>query len=305
MIAAEAHMDFSINELRVFCEVANTGNMSTAARTIGVTQPALSWSVKKMEKNLGVELFHRTKKGVVLTRAGETLLARSRELMRNWENLREAMLEDENAIRGIYNLGVHGTIATYTLPQFYPSMYADHPHIDLRLTHDLSRNIADMVVQYKLDFGIVVDPPPHADLVITPLYKDIFTFWIREDELTDDIMEKLIICNPRLLRTETLMREAMRSGQILGEQVLHTTELELIANLVSNGTGVAVLPATVAMGRPGTKLVQIPGAPCVEDNICLIYRQEAVVSQAGRTIKNSILESLRDNHPLGIKLRRP
>ncbi len=297
-------MDFSLHELRAFIEVAEQGNISSAARQIGLTQPALSFSIKKMEDALGVDLFLRSKKGVHLTRAGETLLLRSRDLMRSFQQLKDAINANEQEVRGIYTLGVHGTIATYILPRFYPGLLTENPDVELRLVHDLSRNIADGVIRFKTDFGIVVDPPKHPDLVIVPLYRDEFKFWVCDQPSALADCSKphgLVACNPQLLRTATLMREATRTGLVHGNaRVLHTSELELIAHLVAGGHAAGVLPATIAKGRPGPPLVGMRDSPVFRDLICLIYRHDTVLSKAAGVIRDYIVGHLRGENPPGL-----
>lgn len=294
-------MDFSLSELNNFLRVAEEGNISNAARIQGLTQPALSMSIKRMEDVLGIPLFHRHKRGVSLTRAGETLKVRARELLRGWERLRDAIEADESETRGIYTLGVHSTIATYTLPMFYHSLLSEYPYVELHLVHDLSRNIAEGVIHYKTDFGIVVDPPNHHDLEIIPLYHDEFMFWVGENPtaLSDCTQpNSLVAANPRLLRTATLMREARRSGLVHGEaRILHTTELELIANLASRGQAVGVLPATIALGRKSRPLVPLKGTPIFEDEVCLIYRRDMAMSTAFEVIREHIVNHLKGENP--------
>lgn len=295
-------MDFSLYELNNFLRIAEAGNISTAARMQGITQPALSTSIKKMEDALGVSLFHRSKKGVTLTRAGQTLMDRSRELVRAWEGLKDAMEEDEEEIRGIYTLGIHSTIATYTMPRFYAALLSEHPGVELRLSHDLSRNIAEGVLRYKTDFGIVVDPPQRDDLVCIPLYHDAFMFWTSDhpSRLAESARPySLVACNPQLLRTATLMREARRTGLVHGTaRILHTTELELIAGLTAKGHAVGVLPATIAVGLPERKLRPLAGTPVFEDEVCLIYRRDMAVGRAFQVIREHITARLKGQDPV-------
>ena len=144
-------MDVSLSELKAFARVAELGNLTQAARTLNVTQPSLSWSIRKLEGNLGAKLFHRSQKGMVLTRAGSKFLDRSRDLMRSWEGIGMSLSAEQEEVEGRYRLGVHGTVAIYNLPPFAPKLLHEYPGIELELVHDRSTRLAEAIINYRLD----------------------------------------------------------------------------------------------------------------------------------------------------------
>ena len=284
-------MNISLTSLSAFSEVALRGNISKAAMHLGMTQPALSWSIRKLEEQLGVTLFHRTKKGVVLTRAGTMLLARANGLLRDWHALAKDLIAGEENIGGTYTLGVHQTVAMFTVPKFCPALLNAYPAIDLRLEHGFSRHIAEGVIQFTFDYGIVVNPPRHPDLTIVDLYEDELTFWTTDragplQQYQD--RQGILICNPDILESEKLTREFVRSGRLAATRVMHITDLNLMAALVAAGTGIGLLPSTVARGYPGGTLKPIAGAPRHADVISLVWRGEAQRSRTSQLIREAV-----------------
>jgi len=288
-------MDISISELKIFHEVALAGAISKAAVRVGLTQPALSWSIKKLEDQLGVTLFLRSKKGMKLTRAGETFLFKSRELMRRWERLGHMLHEQEHEIRGVYSLGVHATMAAYALPRFCPRLLEDNPAIGLQLTHDLSRRIAEGVIHHKYDFGIVVNPPQHPDLTIVKLYPDHIKFWTaHEPTRVQDPKDAnaVIICNPDMQPCEPMLQEAWSKGVITSRRLLYTNDMNVISAMTAAGGGIGLMPASMLDALPENSYRALPGSPVKQDTITLIWRGDAQKSAASALIRESIIAGL-------------
>lgn len=289
-------MACTLQDLKWIDTVAELGNISRAAVALGMTQPALSWSIRKLEEECGVPLFHRTPKGVVLTRAGETFLNRSRAIIRAWDSLNLGLREAEEAIQGRYTLGIYHTLAGFVLPKFVPQLFQQHSDLELKLVHDLSRNISKGVIQYVYDYGLVANPPSHPDLTIMPLYGDERKFWIADpaSPLQDPSdPASVIVCNPESLQTEVLLRQAAQIGWYGSQRMLYSTDLAVIAQVAASGGGIGLLPGTIAR-QQSDRLVPLPNTPVFSDTIALIWRREAQKPRASRVIRDCIIEHLRD-----------
>ncbi len=289
-------MDFSLHQLRAFEEVAKNRNISKAAVSLGLSQPALSWLIRKMEDQLGVQLFVRTKKGVSLTKAGDTFLSRSRELSICWERLNLAIQKDERDASGLYTLGAYHTVAMYALPQFFPQLSRRYPKIELRLVDGLSREITEGVINLQIDFGLVVNPVRHPDLTIVELYKDELLFWVRkEPSPLQDFRnsEAVFCCNPEMLQWDSMLKEASSMGWLRGHRVLYATDLMVIAALVREGGAIGLLPRTIAESFAGEQIQPLPRSPRYGDIICLVWRGDAQKTHAAQLIRQSIVAGLR------------
>lgn len=281
----------SANELRYFLEVAGTLNFSRAAERLGVTQPALSQAVQRLERTFGTPLFVRTRTGVQLTRSGQKLHARGRKLLTEWEGIVQDSLRDESEVRGNYTLGCHPSVALYTLPQVLPELLDTHPDLAFTLSHDLSRRITERVIDFKLDFGIVINPVKHPGLVIRKLGTDIVSFWTRETptELQDlESGKSVLISDPDLLQTQDLLKRLSKTG-IVFSRPLASSNLEVIASLVAAGAGIGILPSRVATRVHEYRLRPVhANLPSYADTICLIYRSDSHPSQAAKLLARSI-----------------
>lgn len=279
----------SPSDLSYFITIAESKSFSGAAHRLGIAQPSLSLAVQRLEGNLGTSLFVRSRQGVTLTKAGERLLLDSRDLFQRWENLRAEALSTTNEVRGRMKLGVHPSVAIYSLPLFLPKLLKDHPNLEVVLEHDLSRHITQKVVGLEVDLGIVVNPTPHGDLVMKALTKDEVTLWQSAHLKNEDVL----ICEPSLLQTQEILRKLAKNNHKF-KRTIECSNLEVIVRMAQAGTGAAVLPARVALAQ-NNKLSAVPGAPKFHDDIVLIYRAEQRQVKAIQVMAQAIQEGFHEN----------
>lgn len=268
----------SASDLKYFIEVSSTGNLSRAAERLGISQPSLTLSIQRLEKEVGVDLLIRSKRGVALTPAGKRLLAQGRFLLQEWEKVREAATKSQSEVSGSYVLGCHPSVALYSLPHFMPELLEKFPDLEIKVSHDLSRKVTESVISMNLDLGIVVNPVQHPDLIIKKLCDDEVTFWTAPGSRSIQSPSSeagVLICDPELLQTQDLIKKLGGSKEGFSyRRTLFSSNLEVISNLVASGSGYGILPGRVAKRVRNPKLKKIRGAPIFKDEICLVYRVE-------------------------------
>lgn len=268
-------------DLTYFIEVADALNLSRAAERLGISQPSLSLAMRRLEQAVGAPLLTRGKRGVALTQAGKQLLAYARQLMQTWEGVRARTLASVNEIAGAYTIGCHPSVGLDVLPAVLPRLMSEHPKLDIRLHHSLSRKVAEEVVSMKTDIGIVVNPVAHPDLVIHKLCDDEVTLW-RAPRGNEDVL----ICDPDLTQSQELLKRIGKSGQSFS-RIVTSDNLEVIAALTAAGGGTGILPTRVAL-RQGKRLVRVAKAPAFSDAHCLIFRVENKNVKAVQAISAAI-----------------
>lgn len=285
----------SHNDLSFLIEISQTGNLSRAAERIGISQPALSQAVKRLEFAFGRPILIRSKSGVKLTKAGQKLILHARNILTEWEKIKTDAAKDEEEIRGRYTMGCHPSVAFYTLKYFAPHILGQHQNLELQFHHDLSRRICEQVISFQLDFGLVVNPAPHPDLVIREITKDQVSLY-RGPKVCDLNSAKggegVLICDPDLIQSQTLITKLGKKG-IKFKRVVTSSSLEVIADLVRSNAGIGILPKKVVenMGEADFKI--IPGAPKFSDSICLIYRVDAQKSAAAKKLSEEMQTHLK------------
>jgi LysR family transcriptional regulator, cell division regulator len=267
----------NFSDLLYFVEIADTGNISRAAERLGISQPSLSTSIKRLEDSLNTQLLLRTKSGVQLTKDGHFFITRVKDLIQQWNSIRDGIQRSSTEASGRYTLGCHSAVAEYTLPQFLPELLKQNPKLEIELYHDLSRKICEQVISFELDVGIVVNPVSHPDLVIKEICTDTIQFWTAGSSANQDIL----VCDPQLLQTQDLLQK-LRKKKIVFSRTIHSSSLEVIGRLVATGAGIGILPARVA------KLYELKlfnkDLPGFDDRICVVYRADMPKTFASTTI---------------------
>ncbi len=289
-------MDLNYSDIVYFIEVSATKNISRAAERLGVTQPSLSAAMKRLENSLNTELLIRSKSGVQLTKAGKDLAFKGRQLLLQWDQLKTEIGKNTNSISGEFHIGCHPSLGLYTLPEFLPKLLEDHEDIRIKLKHGLSREITEAVISFELDFGLVVNPIRHPDLVITPLLTDTVCFWkSRVNSPNQDLKSgnAILICDGNLAQVQKMTQD-LKKQNIQFKRIITSTSLENITELAAAGAGIGIIPSRVAKKLEKQNLILASKKlPSFHDNICLIYRPEMQKNLGAKTIIKTIKNCLK------------
>jgi LysR family transcriptional regulator, cell division regulator len=276
MLAASA-------DLFYFLELTKTLNVSRAAERLAITQPTLTQSLKRLEQQLDTQLFIRSKTGLTLTRAGEKLVPRVQALMNDWEALKAELSDEEKDLKGHFRMGCHAAVASYTLGSIYQHFSKHSPMIELSHRFDLSRNITELIVTYQLDFGLVINPYPHPDLVIKKILTDEVLIWESKNRKTD-----LLFADISLTQTQTLLKK-LKSKGFHFSKVVPISDLFVIESLIAHGEGYGILPARVISPNQKKSFVSVNSDVYkFEDELALVYRKEMMRSHTAQYILKEI-----------------
>src|SRR5690348_8426616 len=151
-------MALNLHHLRVFAVVGQLGGIGVAARAIGVSQPAISRSIRDLEAELGLKILERGPNGVVLTAAGRELYEHAQAVIAAERAAEEAMSAVRGLARGTLHVGASTTIATYLLPPLIGAFTRAHPGIELRLSAVHTRMLVPLVRQHQVDIALAEAP---------------------------------------------------------------------------------------------------------------------------------------------------
>lgn len=267
-----------MNDIRYFVVVSETLNVTRASEIIGISQPALSYSIKRLEGELGGELLIRLKNGIQLTKLGEAFKVRARSLLNEWQQAQNLANPELGLTQGSYSFAIHPSVALCTVAAFLPSIQKKFPQLSIKCIHGLSREMTEKVISWEADFGLVVNPIQHPDLVIIKLYTDevaIFHAGITQGSL---------IYDEQLTQSQYILKKL--NNKIKFSSTINTSNLEVLAELAAMGLGYGVLPARVAARH--ANLQRLKGAPIFKDEICLVYRPEKHANPVSQHIIQAI-----------------
>lgn len=277
----------SAQEISGFIEISKTKNITKAAQRLGITQPSLSLSLRKLEETIGEPLVMRSKSGVELTIAGKEFLKYAQQLMTMWLEAKSNTQRSAQVVQGSVKLGCHPAVGLYTLDRFVPKLLKKHARLELNLIHDLSRKICQKVQEHELDLGLVINPHEHPDLILTKILSDEVRLWGVPD-CPDDVL----LCHPELIQTQDILKKLKRSKVKFKRQIT-SDSLENLAKLAIQGVGVAILPTRVVEIFDQKKKLQAKTSSAIfKDELYLVYRVEnrdvAFIKEIKEMVKASL-----------------
>jgi DNA-binding transcriptional LysR family regulator len=288
-------------QLRYFQAIAQHGSFTAAARALKVSQPTLTVAVKHLEEELRTTLFHRSREGVKLTRTGQELLDHAAQIFALLDRAEERIVGLESDEVGRFVIGCHESLGAYFLPAFLRGFLGAAPGIEVTLWNGTSAAVTEAVAARQVDFGLVVNPRPHADLVLVPLFHDAVDVVVAASTLPGGRALSLAEAHARLREgplvfagrvgqaTELLGRLAAES--LLPTRRLSCGDLELVKSVALEGVGVALLPRRVAAYGQRGRLVRLhPELPCIPDIISLVYHADLHRTRAALRLKDALVE---------------
>ena len=270
----------SATEINYFIEIYHIRHISKAAMRLGITQPTLTQSLKRLEDKIGSPLFYRTKQGVIPTANATLFYSRAKTLKDDWDTIQSEIFSSLNDIEGSFTVGCHQSVAAYTLPILTRNLSDGAPKISINLVHDFSRKITEQIVSYDIDIGYVVNPPRHPDLVLKKIGQDRVTFWKRKG--LQNIPRRIYADGGRTQVEDLLGKTFNKYFQ--GWSLVSSTSLELIRTMTHQGLGVGILPGRVAEVDHADLVIYDKTLPFRSDEIYLAYRKEVLSSKAGREL---------------------
>lgn len=285
-------MNYSLRQLRVFVAVARKGSFSQAGAAIGLSQSAVSHSVKELETALSVKLLDRTTREVVLTAAGEQLASRLELLL---EELNTTLLDARSVghqLSGTVRVAASQTISAHLMPQSIAMAAQNYPEIQFTLYDRPQQWVLESVRQGEVDLAIVIDPGEASDLHCEEVLSEPFFLLCR----CDDALAKAPQVTWQQLQGAKLVLQDYASGsRPLIDEALYTQGIEAqivqqighpatLYPMVEAGIGISILPALALPLPEGRSLVVKQLIPTVDRTIMLVRRRNRSLSRAAEVI---------------------
>lgn len=239
-----------IKQLHNFCKVAELGSLTAAARTLDLTQAALSRQLALLESELEVDLFRRTGRGLVLTPAGQRLLEQAHLILQQVAQVPRAVRGAGDVVRGTLALGLPPSLARTIVVPLVEAFQARIPEAVMRSVDGLSANLVELVASGKLDCAIVYNVSPTDKVALTPLAQE--SLYLVSGPIEGPVLGTSVpLSNVADLPLITAGRDnAVHQTLCMGlarlgrkPNVVHEiANLNAILDLVRNGHGYSVIP---------------------------------------------------------------
>ncbi|MBI1274933.1 LysR family transcriptional regulator [bacterium] len=271
----------NLRDMEYVVTVADLKNFSQAAELCHVSQPTLSNQIKKMEEFLGVQLFERSNRRVMLTEIGEQIVQHARRVLREVENIHEIAEHAHDPLSGTFRLGAFPTLSTYLFPTIAPGVKETLPKLKLVLVEDKTAQLIELLLRGQLDAALLALPVYDDQLVSQKLFDDPFYLaapkghpLAKQKKITQAALngEKLLLLDEgHCLRDQALdVCQAIGLGE---DQDFRATGLETLRQMVKAGMGITLMPG-IARRQDDEGIAYIPFAtPAPSRTIGLVWRK--------------------------------
>lgn len=286
--------DLELAPLRYFLTIAQTGRVTTAARRLAVSQPAISVAIKKLEARLKTTLLLRGPKGVTLTPTGVELARHAEEVFATLQRAEERIHGLQTGESGRFTIGCYHSFSAFFLPDMLRRLTNEAPGIELSLWEGIGEHIRDAVIDRTVHFGLVMSPRPHPELVLVKLFRDVMGVFVpghlNRRERLDYVARGPLFYVERIGISRKVV-EAMERRQLLPKRVMACGDLELAKSLALNQAGAAVLPLRVANYNTAPEALRLAdhSFPVEFDTAYLAFRADLHRSRAALRLKDALL----------------
>jgi LysR family hydrogen peroxide-inducible transcriptional activator len=297
----------TLTELKYIVAVARERHFGRAAEACFVSQPTLSVAIKKLEEELGTQIFERRTNEVTTTPAGERIVSQAQRVLDEAGRIKEIARQGKDPLAGPLRLGVIYTIGPYLLPSLVRQLLKDAPQMPLLLTENFTVKLLELLKNGEIDVAIMALPLPEASLVLQPVYDEPFVVavprlhpWSKRKAIPSEDLKKetmLLLGTGHCFRDQVLevCPELSRfSSSAEGiQKTFEGSSLETIRHMVGSGLGVTVLPMTSIPDKPprDSLLAYIPFKPPAPDRrVVLAWRKSFTRAPAIEALRQAVLK---------------
>lgn len=295
-------MDFK--QLKAFLTIADTGNVTRAAEILNLVQPAVSRQVRLLEEDLGQVLFDRERYGMVLTEAGQSLVAYARRAMLELDRARAEITGNQGGVRGLVTVGLLPSTADVLSSALVSALAASHPGIRVRIASAYAGTLRQWLNSGEVDVALLYGAERAADMHATALIDEpLWIIGLPDEKLRAHRPVQLarLSDRPMVLPSaphgiRTLVEHACAVSKTTLNVSVETNSLSVQRSLVLGGHGLTILPPlAVAEDLLAGRLSGAPiGSPPISRTIVLALSNARPAGVSIRATVDALTHCARD-----------
>jgi LysR family transcriptional regulator, hydrogen peroxide-inducible genes activator len=288
----------TLQQLQYIVTLSKEKNFVAAAQKCFVTQPALTTQIKKLEDELGIIIFDRSKKPVIPTEIGQKVINQANSILLESKKIPDLIKEYREDLSGELRIGILPTIGLYLLPLFVNSLLGKLPSIKLHVSENITETIIKQIYDGDIDVGIIATPIDSPNIISVPIYyEEMFAYISRGHPLLD----KAKISTTNLLSEDLWL---LSSGHCFrnqvatickGEQnierqrfIYESNSIEALKRIIATKRGITIIPELALEKPQPNKKGQVKKFA----DIAPIREISLVVNRA--YLKKKLIEKLKD-----------
>lgn len=290
----------TITQLHYVLAVAEHQNFTKAAQKVFVTQPTLSMQIQKLEDELDVLIFDRSKKPIELTETGRKIVQQARNIVNESDRIKDIVDQQKGFVGGLFRLGIIPTVMPTLLPMFLRSFTKKYPKVKLKIEELHTEAIIERLQDGHLDAAIAATPLEVPGIKEQPLYYEPFVGYIPPShrlqsktklEVSDlDLDDILLLEDGHCFKDNIL--NICKSTRSPGDDhfQLETGSFETMIKLADEGLGMTLLPYlhTLDMKQPEKDNVRMFKEPSPAREVSLIYNKSELKMQIIEALRSTI-----------------
>ena len=279
----------TLSELKFIIAVAKEKNFRRAADKCFVSQPALSLAVKKLEEELNVKIFERSRTEVKVTPVGQKIINQAIVVLDEANKLKDISSIGQEQLKSPLKVGLIYSVAPYLLPLIIPVLRKKTPEMPLDVEENITKNLESSLKSGSIEAAVIALPFDIPGTECIPLYDEEFNVvvpsnhaWAKKKEIIakDLSSEKVLLLNNEHCFSKQVVEACPELSK--KSEVLQGNSLETIRNMVASNLGISVLPKTataINYNNPLVKIIPFKN-PVPYRRIAIAYRKSTVRMEA-------------------------
>ena len=277
-----------LRQLEYFQMASRLKNITRAAQRLRVSQPNITVAIKKLETELGVQLFDRSQKQLTLTPEGSVFLKRIELALRNIDDAILEVNDYKQLQKGMIKIGIPPMMGAYLFPKVFSGFRRLRPNLDVLLYEEGSLTIREKLESDELDFGIIIIPESTPNLNVLKLSRNQLMVCVAKDSplaknkkiTPKDIAESDLIMMKEGAYLREVVQGKLSALKISPHTVLESSQIVTIKGLVAHKVGIAFLLDFICENSPD--IAAIPFCDPIFVDIGLAWKREKYVSKAAQ-----------------------
>lgn len=293
-----------LRQLKYLVSIGESGTFTAAAKELYISQSALSQQIKRMEEELGVPLFNRTRNRLQFTPAGELLHKRARQIVKEVDEAKTAIEELEELCRGSLHIGVVQTVNAYLIPGVVSQFSSNYPDIQLNISELSAPEIENQIENFELDMGISFAPPDASNITFDPLFEEELLFIVHQSHAmtgkkkvnVSELNGKDLILLSNDFCTRRIWNGCMQEADISPNVKIEMNTIDsILSTLDTNSQMGTILPELTLHMKAAKELKAVHLTnPTPARKVGLLHRKGSYRSKASKAFANILTEELTD-----------
>ncbi len=295
----------TITQLEYIIAIDTYRHFSTAAEQCFITQPTLSMQVQKLEEDLGIKIFDRSKQPVIPTEIGEEIIQQARKILHEVKMLHQSIKDKQGILQGELRIGIIPTLAPYLLPMFLQSFLSKYPEIKIRVKEMTTDVIIEKLKAGRIDAGLLITPLMDSSIIEYALFYEELVAYVSKKNAA--YKKTYVLAEDIDLKELWLLEE----GHCFRSQIINLCELkkqtkdqshfeyeagsvETLRKMVEMNNGVTILPelATLDFSVKQQNMIRHFKTPVPVREVSLVTHRNYVKKKLVDVLKAEIIHTL-------------